>query len=207
MLALALASLAMAHVLTPDLPQSSFFLLHTRAWEFLAGVLAAVWMSSRAAPSGLAAQMLSALGLLAIAVAVFEYDRRYSMPSLWTLLPVLGAVGICMCATPGTWVARGLSIGPFVWVGRISYSAYLWHLPIFTFGATLGPEASPSISSKATLIVATLLVAWGSWRFIEQPYRRRDVWTRRQVFVQAVGSTAILIVLGLAAIFARGVHA
>jgi peptidoglycan/LPS O-acetylase OafA/YrhL len=85
----------------------------------------------------------------------------------WHLgLPVfeLGAVLLVAAAVAETEIARGLSLRPLVWVGALSYSLYLWHFPVlWAFGA----------HDRLVALAVTFVLAWLSYRYIEQPFRRR----------------------------------
>jgi peptidoglycan/LPS O-acetylase OafA/YrhL len=87
----------------------------------------------------------SLLGLSLILYAVFAFSDDTLTPSVYTLFPTVGAALIILCATPATYVGMPLSSRPFVSIGLISYSAYLWHQPIFAFArhGELG-RSSPS---------------------------------------------------------------
>jgi hypothetical protein len=65
-----------------------------------------------------------------------------------------------------------LSWRGFTGIGRVSYSAYLWHWPIFTFARhALGRELAPIETSVALALIAAL--SFLSWKYVEQPFRRR----------------------------------
>jgi peptidoglycan/LPS O-acetylase OafA/YrhL len=175
-----------------------FYLLPTRAWELLIGALAALTPHDPLAPANLWRQGLSLAGIAAIFVSVFTLDSTAAFPSVYALLPTLGAAAILLTATPGTWVHRLLATPPFVGLGLISYSAYLWHQPLLTFARLRYIHAVPA-ATVAALIVLTLLLAYLSWRFVETPFRdRARVSTRRLVPTLASASLALFAVgLGL----------
>ena len=104
-------------------PDTSFYLLPTRAWELLAGSLCAcVHVRHATKPNS----MLSLAGLGLIAFAIVSYDGT-SLPGGWALAPVLGAVLVIMFGGADTVTATALSTRGLVGIGLISYSAYLWH--------------------------------------------------------------------------------
>jgi len=171
-----------------------FYLLPTRAWELLIGALAALTPHDPRAPADRWRQGLSLAGLAAIVVSVFAFDPAMAFPSVYALLPTLGAAAILLSATPGTWVNRLLSSAPFVGLGLISYSAYLWHQPVFVFARLRHVHAVPALT-MAGLIALTLLLATLSWRFVETPFRDRDrISTRRLIATLAPASLALLLV-------------
>lgn len=202
-LAGALASLLLSEWASRALPSANFYLLPTRAWELLAGALCA-FLSVGAAQrrSGL----LAALGLAMILLAVFAFDGSTPFPSVYALLPVVGACLVILFAAPGTAVARLLSSAPFVGIGLISYSAYLWHQPILALIRIRSPlEPTPALLGGAVLL--TFVLAYLSWRFVEQPFRHAPTSllpTRRSVFAASGAGLALMVAFGLAVTGAQG---
>lgn len=176
-------------------PDENFFFTFSRFWELLAGSLCAVWLRGRNLRGN---EALAGLGLAMILVAIFVYDGLVPFPSLYTLLPVIGTMLIILYAAPGTLTARVLSITPFVGVGLISYSAYLWHQPLFAFARIMSVE-EPSLLLMMGLAVASLGLAALTWRFVEQPFRKKPL----PLFPNRTGLFAASIA-GLCAFFAFG---
>ena len=194
-IALGLASLAFSEWAWRVYPAQTFYFLPSRAWELLAGSVCALMPRALPARPSLAWQAMGLASLAAIVVAVVAFDRETPFPSLWAVVPVGGAVGVILFASPGTIAARLLSWRPVVAIGLISYSAYLWHNPLFVF-ARVGWPGEPSLLLLAGLSLASLGLAWLSWRFVELPFRHQRGQTpllarRWQVF----GASALGIVL------------
>ncbi len=123
-------SLALSEWAWRNEPSANFYLAPTRAWELLAGSIAAFV----AHKSGVKANnALSLLGLAAILFAIFAYDKNTPFPSVYALVPVVGVVLLVLFSGKETLTAKLLSTKLFVGIGLISYSAYLWHQPIFAF--------------------------------------------------------------------------
>ena len=165
---LALGSFALAVISVGPRPEAAFYLAPTRAWELLAGSLAALLAQHRPAP---ARDSLALLGLMMILAALLFYDAQTPFPSAWTLLPVAGTVLVIRYARAGTYAAALLSWRPLVGIGLISYSAYLWHQPLFAFARLRTLDAPPPLL-MALLAGAALGLAWLTWRYVEQPCRR-----------------------------------
>lgn len=147
----------------------NFFFTLSRLWEIGIGSLCAFVLIRRPL---LPNNLLSLVGLGAIGFSVFYFDKATPFPSLFTLLPVVGTALIILFAGKDTLVTRLLSTAPFVGIGLISYSAYLWHQPLFAF-ARLGSLRDPNVAVMFSCAVASLGLAYITWRFIEQPFRRR----------------------------------
>lgn len=160
---------------------ATFYLLPTRAWELLVGSLVAALPRMRSEKRWVN-EGLSAGGLLAILAAASCYRVGTRFPGETALLPCLGAVAVIVGTSATPTLVRGvLSSRPFVWLGIISYSLYLWHWPLFSF-AHYGRRSVTSLDSYF-LVALAVLAGWASWRFIEQPVRTRSVLaTRRPLF-------------------------
>lgn len=184
-------------------PSANFYLAQTRAWELLAGSICAFLTVGRSDKSN---NVLSAIGLAAIVVSIFVFDDNTPFPSVYALVPVVGTALIILYGRQGTWVANLLSMRVFVGIGLISYSAYLWHQPLFAF-ARIRSLTEPSDILMAGLAVAALMLAWATWRWVEQPFRKRsdpELVTRRSVFVASGAVGAVFVVLGLLGNFGNG---
>lgn len=166
--AIAGASLLWCQWRTPAAPMSAFYLLPSRAWELLGGSVAAVYLRSprsRAVNQGLSIAALALLG-----IAIFGFDAASPYPGWRAMFPVAGTV--LLITSRGGIAARVLGTAGFQFIGRISYSVYLWHWPLLlalqerTAGA-LSPEA------RLALIAASIMAGWASYEFIEKPARKR----------------------------------
>ncbi len=167
--ALAMISLWLAVALGPDQPMASFYLIHTRAWELLAGVLAAL-LFQRAQLPGRAGPVLATAGLALVVGGLLFIPPSAAWPGPWTIMPVGGAVLLMLFGHHASVAGAVLRLPPVVWIGLISYSAYLWHQPILGFLAIA--DRRPDSAFEIALVVAvTLAVAALSWRLIEQPFR------------------------------------
>ncbi len=192
LIVLAVFSLALSEWAWRYSPEFNFYMLPTRIWELLAGALVAFYLSKRA-PNG--HQIGAMLGLLAIFASLFFYDSGIPIPSHYGLLPILGTVLILLFATEQTLVGKLLSQKAFVGIGLISYSAYLWHLPIFVF-ARIASLEEPSPWLLGALGIVALLMAWISWRFVEKPFRNKKLFTQKQVLLTGMLVSILFIIIG-----------
>lgn len=192
---LALSSLALAHWAALHKPDAAFFLLPTRGWELLLGALLAMLMSgakNQLLPSPIN-HLGSFLGLSMIVFAVLAFDHTTPFPGLYALVPTIGAALVILCATPTTWVGRLLGARILVGIGLISYSAYLWHQPLFAFARHFyARDPGPMILGILSIVV--LILAYLSWRFVEQPFRHTVRLGRQRVFMM----TALLPLMAFA---------
>lgn len=162
-----LASVAMTYVK----PVWAFYLLPTRAWELLAGCLLAITTAhAKPAPEARWPKLLSVFSLLLIVLSFLLIRRGDCFPGFWALLPVIGAVGLLMPVTRGAISERLLAAAPLVAVGRISYSLYLWHWPVFSlvdYHMYLSSEPFRIALKIGLSFLAAVLSFW----FIENPAR------------------------------------
>jgi peptidoglycan/LPS O-acetylase OafA/YrhL len=200
LLVLAVGSFALAQWGRFSLPETRFFLPHTRAWELLLGAVLALAMAHLPAFKRSLCEPMAALGIMLISLSLFSINREMQYPSAVTLLPTLGTALIIACASPEIFVGKLLSTPLLVGIGLISYSAYLWHQPLFAL-ARLHQQGQPSMPVMIGLCLASLVLAYGTWKFIEQPFRNRQKIQRPLFFgltvasLFAVGGTAAAVVL------------
>lgn len=204
---IALSSLLLSEWGGRNQPEANFFLAPTRAWELLAGAMCAFVPQGSSNMRETMSNMLSALGLLLIVFAIVVYDRSTPFPSTYALAPVLGAVLIVLHARQGTWIAGLLSTRGMVGIGLISYSAYLWHYPLFAFARVRYDHVLSGVE-MLTLSATSLVLAYVSWRVIEQPFRKgraASVLATRKAVFGAIGSvTGLLITFGASTHLSHG---
>ena len=172
---------------------ANFYLAPTRAWEIFSGSIVAFIVQKKGVQKN---EIISLLGLLAVFFAFFFYDEKTPFPSIYTLVPVIGVMLLIMYGTKETLVAKLLSTKLFVGIGLISYSAYLWHQPLFAFAKIRMLEEPPQLM-MFTLAIFSLLLAFVSWRYVEKPFRSKQQYTRKSIFLLSTTILTILITFGL----------
>ena len=204
---LAILSLSWCLRPTASTAGGSFFATAERAWELLVGILVGVLqrrlgVAGQALPPALVRSGEAAGAVLMIAPLCIVSGSS-NWPGVWTIPVVIGTGLLILLATPTTPLGRVLSLRPAVAIGLVSYSAYLWHQPLFAFARTQS-VGRLSVTMNVALIAATFGLAWLSWRFVERPFRTKGLLGRRTVFALAIGGTAVFALLGLALHFADG---
>lgn len=192
LIVLALGSFGLSVYASSRWPTSAFFLLPTRMWEMLAGAL--VWLfplrTSRAGSRG-----LELTGVLLIIACALSFDTETVWPGWLAVLPVLGTVMV-VCASRSDSLLTTNPAAQFL--GRISYSLYLWHWPLAVWLFYFGFERQP-----AWVILAlglSVLAAWLSYRHIETAFGRAKAQpgALQSLRLALVGSFTLAVALGLA---------
>lgn len=197
---------------------AAFYLPQCRAWELLVGTL----LSLKALPpirSAIWRNVAAAVGLTAVGYSMHFYTASTPFPGLAALVPCLGAALMIESSRSGdSLVRRLLGWGPMRFVGRISYSLYLWHWPVIVLGGMgILSVAETLIFSRwvrlaasgrldvAVEILLTFALAVLSWRFIETPFRDGSIQlSRRRLFRLAAGATAVTMAASALVIFSGG---
>jgi peptidoglycan/LPS O-acetylase OafA/YrhL len=190
-LILTLSSLALSEAgLRLDAGRNFFFTL-SRFWELGVGSICAVVSAQR---GGLRNGALAMTGLVLILGAVFLYDRDLPFAGLYALAPVGGAALVVLFCREDTLAGRMLAHPIPVGIGLISYSAYLYHQPLFAFARIRSAE-EPGAILLAFLCLVSLGLGWLSWRFIERPFRgqRAAIFPDRRRFAAAFGGVALVL--------------
>ena len=184
-------------------PEANFFLAPSRIWELLAGVFCAFYLQQPRDHSKLINQFASALGLLMLVYSIIFFDKTIPFPSLYALLPVFGTALIILFTDKDTLVGQLLSVPFIVGIGLISYSAYLWHQPLFVF-ARLNSLEELSVLTLLGLSLLAFIMAYISWRWVEKPFRNRNWLSQRQILWMAGLCSLVLIGLGLIFVWGGG---
>ena len=195
---LGIASFVLCLVMSARM-SAAFYLLPTRGWELMMGASLAAGLVSIPARGREAAAVL---GVVLTIVATVVLGARDPLPGWRALLPTTGAV-LVIAAGANTLAARALGFRPLVYVGRISYSFYLWHWPIFVFLRHW--RADPNLPALWALaaIAAAFAVSVTSYHWIEQPARNKAT-PFRNVFLPSMATAALILLASTVAITGRG---
>lgn len=204
----AVSSFTFSHwLMTTGRVATAFFMSPSRAWEFLAGSLVALegvplvrnihWR-----------RVARGFGLLLMLVPAIVYRDSSNFPGTAALLPCSGAAIFIWSGLESDAPLRAVwsplrVVGFF---GKISYSLYLWHWPLFIYAKFSKTSLALSAVEKAALLALAVVLSYGSYRLIEQPLRRGAlIDSRRSAFTLAGCSTAILLLVGMIGVMSGGV--
>jgi peptidoglycan/LPS O-acetylase OafA/YrhL len=189
-------SLTASIAITRSDQQVAFYMLHTRAWELALGALVAMSPSIRNARLG---EIASVIGLTLVGVSIFVLTPKMSFPGVNALYPCVGAALIIWPKDHRSRAERPLSFQPIVMLGKISFSIYLCHWPVLVLYRHSGVGDMPSLPGKAFLAALSIGLAFASWRFVEQPFRR---WRPRPVLSVGLGAISMACVATAASLLA-----
>lgn len=162
-----------------------------RFWELLLGSAIALWGKSPF--NGSAAVGARWIGIGAIGAAVLWLDEGMAFPGYLALLPTLGTALVILAGGDGRDpILLALKSRPVVYIGRLSYSFYLWHWPVLV--AVRYFFDSPSGWMLAAAVMIAFALAALSYHFVETPFRQRRVFASRlPIFGAAVATTTIIV--------------
>ena len=184
-------------------PEYSFFFSITRAWELLFGSLTAIYLIHKEENNQIKNQLLSLLGILLISYPIFFYDYTTQFPGFSALMPVTGTVLLIVFSNQGTLTYKFLSHRSLVFIGLISYSLYLWHYPLFSIVRLISIN-TPSKIIYLFLILVSFLLAFLSWKYFEKPFRKKNLFTRKQIFLSSLIVGLFIVSIGIIGISSNG---
>jgi len=160
-------------------PQSSYFSSFSRAWQLAIGALLALLLNSSTfeLPQRIK-QVLGVVGLCLIGISIFFFTSQTPFPGFMALIPTLGTASL-IAAGHGQGTSpissKILGLYPFRFIGKISYSVYLWHWPLIVFGEFKFPELLDSNLYRIYLCLFLLMISTASYFLIEKPCRKLSV--------------------------------
>lgn len=180
-------SLLLSILATSWNPSLGFYLLPTRAWEMLAGGIVFLVTRQSVLPSALT-RWIELTGIILILSSVALLDTSMPWPGGWALPPVIGTALILMAARPDSAWTRCRLVQ---WLGRCSYSLYLWHWPLAVSLIYLNKQND--VPAIALGLMLTLLLGGISNCFIEEPARRSGA--RRQTVAVVILVAGVFLLL------------
>ena len=220
-LGLILVSL-LAHILLFDINNISriYFGTDTRAFSLLVGVVGAILypmerLHAKVTPQQNMLYSVVSLVSIAILITVMIYTSEYNTLLYrggFLLVAILGLIVIISSGKQHTLMSRLLSFKPVVFIGKISYSLYLWHFPVLVLTTPVSEIGNPNIFFVILRIVLTFAVAIVSYVFVETPIRKlgfknyinvifkklkKRPGKSRKVYAGIVGLVSVLFLMGI----------
>jgi peptidoglycan/LPS O-acetylase OafA/YrhL len=178
-------SFTLANLIQPYFSVANFYLLPTRAWELIAGVLIAFYLQSSfhqnfdLRASNTLNNFLSIVGLLLIIISILLFNANTPHPGLFTSVPIFGAVLLLLFVMPGSFMEKILGSKIMVHFGLLSYSLYLWHWPLNIFFERL--EDHNPIPINVLVLVTTYFFALLTWSTAEKYFRNKKNFSSKQI--------------------------
>lgn len=187
-------------------PEAGFYLLPSRAWELLIGALLAMSPFTFSPSRRWLPELLGVAGLGMILYAVFAFNTRTRFPGVAALIPCLGSALVIACGTRSM-AGRLLALPWLVGIGLVSFSLYLWHWPLLVF-SKYWASVPLTVWQRILLLTATGILAALSWKWVEQPFRKRVVCgSRRSIYAFGAACSGLMLALGCALHLLHGVPA
>ena len=176
---------------------AAYFSPFTRAWELALGALVAMNVRHLARLPGLVAAVVSWIGLGGILLSAFIYTSATPYPGSAAALPVISTAAVIAGGTAGfTFGAEMvLRLLPFQWLGKISYSVYLWHWPLLVIPMEI---AGQQLSLKDNLGWVAVAIAFSvaTYFLVENPIRHAK--KLRQSWQLSIGLGIVLVATSVA---------
>lgn len=168
------ASFTLAELIVVDHPMFAYYMLPTRAGQLMAGALVYfASTSNRFTLHRYLREVLAVLGLMAVVASLCLIDGDIPFPGISALPITLGTAVIIWVGTNvqnKPLINRILGVKPFVWIGLLSYSFYLWHWPVFAYWKYM--YGSFGLISGILALLTALGLSYLTYRFVEQRFRR-----------------------------------
>lgn len=173
----------------------AFYFSPLRAWEFAIGGLVSLVVAERWASGFRFSPVMGWAGITLIAVAYLSVSETDPFPGFIALLPVAGTAMLLLSGTRPSAVgpASLLSLPPFQWTGKLSYSLYLWHWPVIVYATILWPDLT--LGGRLACLAATIGLSFLSYRFVENPVRLNGWLSAGSL--RSLGLAALLTSLGV----------
>ncbi len=173
-LAVLATSLAFSVVLSERMPTAAFLLPFTRFWELMLGAALIGLHAPVEVLFGRGGDRMrnaaAFAGLMLVLLSALTFDGLTIFPGWRALQPTAGAA-LILAAGASSWMNRRILSSSFlVWVGLISYPLYLWHWPLLSFSRIVADDVPP-VAVRLTAIGVSVLLAWGTYAFVEKPIR------------------------------------
>ena len=194
---LGLASFVACVYATRNAPTTAFYSIFCRFWELAVGVLLFQLTEreseQRSSAAKIAVNVLPWLGAVAI-IVTFARANAVAFPWFWALPPVFGAAWVIggLHANTAHPLRRLLGLPACRWIGKRSYSIYLWHWPVFVvLRWTVGLDDT---HTRVAALVVSFALAAASYRWVELPIRHHAGLMRRAPIARIAALLAMIVV-------------
>ncbi|MEM7663914.1 MAG: acyltransferase family protein [Pseudomonadota bacterium] len=206
MFALTLISFALGDALYAIDPDVAYYMLPTRICQFGSGIIVALVLTrgvfTDLNQNRIVGNVLVISGCALIFWSFWWLAPESPFPGWRAAPPTIGAALIIFGGACDPQLSRAFSLPPVVRIGRISYSAYLWHWPVIVIFLYLQGELS--LTSKLTAIIVTFALAGISYTLVEQPFRKRTYGFKTSFIRMFAVPSAVIATISLLVIITNG---
>lgn len=182
----------------------AYYMLPSRAGELALGAaLSLTNLTFREkSNASLIAMIAAVVGWALLIYSIVELNEHYPFPGWRALLPTFGSAALILSGqlVPTSICMIPLRWGVIIWLGRCSYSAYLWHWPLLAWYRYLWGE--PDITMGLTLLSLILIIARISQFLVEDPARQSRMTFKRTLILFCIAPALLISTFALLA--ARG---
>lgn len=191
----ALVSFGVSAWMTSESQPWAFYFSPLRAWEFAVGGLVSLVVAERWASAFRFSPVMGWTGIALIAVAYLSVSETDPFPGFIALLPVAGTAMLLLSGAHKSAVGPAglLSLPPFQWTGKLSYSLYLWHWPVIVYATILWPDLT--LAGRLACLAVTVGLSFLSYRYVENPVRSNGWLSAGSL--RSLGLAALLTSLGV----------
>ena len=184
---------------------ATFYFIHSRMWELLAGSILAYLEIKKGSRSKnkILNEFLPILGLFLIMFFIILNDDQINHPSFKTFFPVIGTCLFIWYSKKETLHNKIISSKLFVGIGLISYSLYLWHYPIFSF-SRITESTQGNILIKFLIFFIIILLSIFTYFVIEKPFRNNKKIKRKQFFIVMISMLTLILIFNLLVVSKNG---
>jgi peptidoglycan/LPS O-acetylase OafA/YrhL len=198
LIALGLASFALCiWWMKTERSATAFFMSPPRAWEFLIGGLVAC-PEFPLLRKEWAQKVVRGTSLVLLAIPIFSLRQGPGFPGVNALAPCIGAAMFIWSGigVPTAERSRYSPLKVVQFFGKISYSLYLWHWPLFAFARFSKNGLVLDAFDKIGLFALTVAISYLSWAFVEQPFRKTSLISNRRLAFGIAGVSTIVLLAG-----------
>jgi len=185
----------MAYLWDPQSPERAYMGTDSRAFQLAigSGLAALITLQPKLIGTFRSRTIIGATGFIALGVGCFTLGSKVGPTTFYArggafLVGLFAAAVIWSLWSGPSRMSPILEFRPIAYLGRISYSMYLWHWPIAVFLMPLLPKFSvhTKITQALSLILLTIAISALTYHLVEKPLRiRGDVSTSKKLFVLA----------------------
>ena len=171
-----------AHIILFDINNISriYFGTDTRAFSLLVGAVGAILypidkLNTKITPQENLVYSVVSLISIAALITIMIYTSEYNTwlyRGGFLLVAILGIIIIISSGKQHTVMAKLLSFKPVVFIGKISYSLYLWHFPVLVLTTPVSEIGKPNIFFVVLRVILTFILAIISYALVETPIRK-----------------------------------